>query len=77
MEQDNTMCDDKQVVYRLGQVESQVDEIGGDVKEIMTNHLPHLEVELRDLQSTITIYGRIIMGALLALIGTVIGLIFI
>jgi hypothetical protein len=40
------MCDDKQVVYRLGQVENQVDEIGGDVKLIMTNHLPHIEKEI-------------------------------
>jgi len=71
------MCDEEQVIYRLGQVESRVDTISGDVKEIMTNHLPHLEVELRELQSGVTIYGRIIMGALLALIGAVIGLIFV
>ena len=70
------MCEDKQVVYRLGKVEGKVESVDKTVTKIMTNHLPHVEQELIHLGTTVKIYGRIIMGALLGLIAGVIGLIF-
>lgn len=57
---------------RVTELEKDMDGLCTDVKLIMENHLPHIREDLRELSTMLKIYGTIIMGAILALIGVVV-----
>ena len=61
-------ADDQNIPYRVGQLESEMDNVGSDVKEILTNHLPHIEVEIMRLSTLLKIFGGLILTAVSALI---------
>jgi len=56
---DATMADDN-VEYRVGELESDVKDIKTDVKKILENHLPHINVSIAVLICQVTL----IMGGL-------------
>jgi len=44
--------------------EKRFEELEKDVKLILTNHLPHIQVEVEKVKTELRIYGAIIMIAL-------------
>ena len=60
--------DDQNIPYRVGQLESGMDNVSSDVKEILTNHLPHIQTELMRLSTLLKIFGGLILTAVSALI---------
>ena len=61
-------ADDQNISYRVGQLESEMANVGSDVKEILTNHLPHIEVEIVRLSTLLKIFGGLILTAVSALV---------
>ena len=61
-------ADDQNISYRVGQLESEMDNVGTDIKEILTNHLPHIQTELMRLSTLLKIFGGLILTAVSALI---------
>ena len=64
---------------RLDRLEGEMRDVCADLKYIMTNHLPNIQVELEELRgevkalsTSIKLYGAIIMIALSAVIGLVV-----
>ncbi len=51
--------------------ESEWKEVKNDVKEILTNHLPHIQVDIGILKTRVAIFGGIILTALGVLISKV------
>ena len=51
--------------------ESEWNEIKQDVKKILVNHLPHINVNIGKLQTRVTIFGGIIMLLLAGLIAEI------
>ena len=64
------MADDN-VEYRIGQLEGDVSELKTDVKTILTNDLPHIEIALAVLsdRSKLTLWVLSVVGTLLIGIG--------
>ena len=60
--------DDQNISYRVGQLESEMDNVSSDIKEILTNHLPHIEVEIVRLSTLLKIFGGLILTAVSALV---------
>ena len=48
------MCDDKQVEYRLTQVEGEVQEVKTDIRTMMRKHLPHISSDIKDVNINVT-----------------------
>ena len=61
-------ADDQNIPYRVGQLESEMENVSSDIKEILTNHLPHIEVEIMRLSTLLKIFGGLILTAVSALI---------
>ena len=61
------MADDN-VEYRIGQLENDVSELKIDVKEILTNDLPHIQVEITKLSTLLKVFGGLILSGITALI---------
>ena len=61
-------ADDQNISYRVGQLESEMANVGSDVKEILTNHLPHIQTELMRLSTLLKIFSGLILTAVSALI---------
>ena len=60
--------------FRIKKLEEEMDSACKDLKAILTNHLPHIQVELERVKTEARIYGAIIMIALAAVIGLVVSL---
>jgi hypothetical protein len=54
--------------YRLTCMEVEMDIVKSDMKKIMENHLPHINQALVRLDTSMKIYGGLIIAALTALI---------
>lgn len=61
-------ADDKNIPYRVGQLEKDMDSVRIDIKEILTNHLPHIQTELMRVSTLLKIFGGLILAALSAII---------
>ena len=61
------------LTYRVGRLEEDVGEVKGDVKEILTNHLPHMAEDIAALKSRVAIFGTLILGAIGTLISLYLG----
>ena len=59
---------------RVKRLEDEMETACKDLKEILTNHLPHIQVELERVKTETRIFGAIIMIALAAVIGLVVSL---
>jgi hypothetical protein len=53
---------------RVTRLEKDMDDLCGDVKQIMQNHLPHINQELISLRTQLKIYGGLIIAGVTALI---------
>jgi len=56
------------IEYRIEQLEGDMSEVKTDVKNIMRNHLPHIETEITKLSTQVKIFGGLILSAVTALI---------
>ena len=56
------------IEYRVEQLETKMLDMGTDVKQIMTNHLPHIEKEIVKFSTAMKIYGALILAGISALI---------
>jgi hypothetical protein len=61
-------ADDKNIPYRVGQLESGMNDVRTDVKDILVNHLPHIQIEIMRVNTLLKIFGGLILTALSALI---------
>lgn len=61
--------DNETIKYRIEELETDVQELKVDVKEILRNHLPHIMSELVGIKVRLTIFSVIILGAIGTLIG--------
>ena len=59
---------------RIERLEEDMDGACKDLKAILTNHLPHIQIEVERVKTEARIYGAIIMIALAAVIGLVVSL---
>ena len=59
---------------RVGEFEEDMKEVKSDVKAIMTNHLPHIQVDLERVKTEVRIFGAIILLAIGGLITLVVRL---
>ena len=58
---------------RIDRLEKDICEVKKDIKEIMRNHLPHINADVKGLKTELRIYGGIvfiILTAIVALVGT-------
>ena len=53
---------------RVENLEQDMKEVCGDVKIIMTNHLPHIQADIATLSATVKIVGGLILSGITALI---------
>ena len=53
---------------RIKHLEKDMDTVCADIKLIMTNHLPHIQNEIVVLNTTIKIFGGLILSGITALI---------
>ena len=53
---------------RIKMLEKDMEEVCSDIKTIMTNHLPHIQNEITVLNTTIKIFGGLILSGITALI---------
>ena len=61
-------ADNKNIPYRVEQLESGMNDVRIDVKDILINHLPHIETELMRVSTLLKIFGGLILTAVSALI---------
>ena len=61
-------ADEQNIPYRVRRLESEMENVSSDVKEILTNHLPHIQTELMRLSTLLKIFGGLILTAVSALI---------
>jgi len=54
--------------YRITSMEVEVDMMKSDLKKIMENHLPHIQQEIAKLETSMKIYGGLILAGITALI---------
>ena len=54
--------------YRVECLEKDMDSIKMDIKNIMENHLPHLQVEVNTVATLLKVYGTLIVAGITALI---------
>lgn len=54
--------------YRIGQLEDGFKEMKADIKDIMTNHLPHIQLKVNTVSTKVTIFGSLILCGITALI---------
>jgi len=65
------MVKDNTIVWRVTQLEKQLDEANNSLILIMTNHLPHLSADIMSLKTRINVLtavniGSVIMGIIVA-----------
>jgi len=58
----------KELEGRVAVLEGDMSEMKEDIKNIMRNHLPHLQLEVSTLTNTIKILGGLIISGITALI---------
>jgi len=54
--------------YRMTCLETEVDMMKSDMKKILENHLPHIQSEIAKLETSMKIYGGLILAGITALI---------
>ena len=54
--------------HRITRLEKDMDAVCTDIKLILTNHLPHIQNEIAVLNTTIKIFGGLILSGITALI---------
>jgi len=54
--------------YRVEQLEEKMLGVGTDVKQILQNHLPHIQVEIARVTTTVKVVGGLIIAGVTALI---------
>jgi len=54
--------------YRMTCLEIEVDMMKSDMKKIMENHLPHIQQSIIKLETSMKIYGGLIIAGITALI---------
>ena len=59
--------------YRIGSLEKKMDTVCSDVKQILENHLPHMQSDIVQVKTELRIFGAIILLAIGALIKVVLG----
>ena len=59
--------------YRIGSLEKKMDTVCSDVKQILENHLPHIQSDIVQVKTELRIFGAIILLAIGALIKVVLG----
>ncbi len=57
--------------YRIGELEEDMTEVKTDVKDILTNHLPHILTDLGIVKAELVIFGGLILTALGVLIANI------
>ena len=57
--------------YRIGELEEDMTEVKTDVKDILTNHLPHICKDIGIVKAELVIFGGLILTALGVLIANI------
>ena len=61
------MADDN-VEYRVGELERNYEKMDVKLEKILTNHLPHIQIEIAKLNTKMVVFSAIILTALGVLI---------
>jgi len=60
--------DNDNIEYRVELLEGKTLELCADVKQILQNHLPHIQVEIARVTTTVKVVGGLIIAGVTALI---------
>jgi len=59
---------DDQIEVRVRRLEMDMQDMAIDIQAIMRNHLPHIQVQIAGLTTSLKIYGGLILAGITALI---------